>query len=163
MRFNLKRGGSAGLDDLEHMARRVYDLLGWHVELYVDSGKLDTLFDRLVRLPKVSIDHLGLSKRGLGAVLRLAARGVQIKATGFARVDFNVADALRNIVKANPDSLVFGTDLPGTRAPRPFQDSDIDLVADALGEELARKVFHDNAAAFYGLVPPRGTAGKPGM
>jgi hypothetical protein len=100
-------------------------------------------------LPKVSIDHLGLSKRGLPAILRLAAHGVQIKATGFARVDFNVAEALRNITKANPDSLVFGTDLPGTRAPRPFHDSDIDLVADALGEDLAGKVFHDNAVAFY--------------
>ena len=74
VRFNIKRGGSAGLDDLENMARRVYDLLGWHVELYIDSRKLDELFDRLIRLPKVSIDHLGLSKTGMRALLRLAVR-----------------------------------------------------------------------------------------
>ena len=82
-------------------------------------------------------------------LLRLAERGVQVKATGFGRVDFDVAQALRDIARANPASLVFGTDLPSTRAPRPFQESDIALVADALGETLAAKVFYENAVAFY--------------
>jgi len=44
---------------------------------------------------------------------------------------------------------MFGTDLPSTRAPVPFQDSDIDRVADALGGEAAQKVFSTNAIEFY--------------
>jgi predicted TIM-barrel fold metal-dependent hydrolase len=155
VRFNVKRGGSAGLGDLENMAMRIYDIAGWHVELYIDSSLLEGLFDTLVRLPKVSIDHLGLTRRGFGALLALAERGAQVKATGFGRVDFPVEDALRQIAKANPRSLAFGTDLPCTRAPRPFAPGDIDLVARALGEEQARKVFYDNAAAFYRLKKTR--------
>jgi predicted TIM-barrel fold metal-dependent hydrolase len=44
---------------------------------------------------------------------------------------------------------VFGTDLPSTRAERPFQPSDIDLMENVLGQELAQKAFWDNALALY--------------
>lgn len=149
VRFNIRRGGSAEVQDLARMAQRVYELARWHVELYVDSKDLSGFFGTLIKLPKVSIDHLGLSRAGMPTLLKLAERGVQVKATGFGRVDFDVAQALRDITRANPASLVFGTDLPSTRAPRPFQESDIALVADALGGALAQKVFYDNAVAFY--------------
>lgn len=97
----------------------------------------------------MSVDHLGLSKAGLPWLLRFVEQGGYVKATGFGRVDFDVAQAVQDITAANPAALTFGTDLPSTRAPRPFQPSDIDLVADALGEGLARRVFHDNAVALY--------------
>ena len=42
-----------------------------------------------------------------------------------------------------------GTDLPSTRAPRPFAEGDLLLVLEALGEETAKKVFYDNAVALY--------------
>jgi hypothetical protein len=42
-----------------------------------------------------------------------------------------------------------GTDLPGTRAPRPFTDADLDLLTETLGEDLAAAALHDNARAFY--------------
>src|ERR1039457_2518662 len=61
VRFNLKRGGSEEVKYLDGVARRVHELVGWHVELYVDSSELATLFDTLAALPAVSIDHLGLS------------------------------------------------------------------------------------------------------
>jgi hypothetical protein len=44
---------------------------------------------------------------------------------------------------------MFGTDLPSTRAPRPYCDEDFLLVAETLGDEAARAVFYDNAATFY--------------
>jgi predicted TIM-barrel fold metal-dependent hydrolase len=44
---------------------------------------------------------------------------------------------------------MFGSDLPSTRAPRPFRDSDIDLIVEALGSDAARRVLWDNALAFY--------------
>src|SRR5579864_5054221 len=37
VRFNARRGGSESLEHLEDLGRRVHDLAGWHVELYVDS------------------------------------------------------------------------------------------------------------------------------
>jgi predicted TIM-barrel fold metal-dependent hydrolase len=155
VRFNLKRGGSEDVRHLEAMARRVHELAGWHVELYVDSRELDGLFETLVSLPSVSIDHLGLAKDGFGTLLKLAERGVRVKATGFGRVDFAVTTALKEIYAANPQALMFGTDFPSTRAPRPYSDDDFLLVVDTLGEEAARAVFYDNAAKFYRLRPSK--------
>jgi predicted TIM-barrel fold metal-dependent hydrolase len=152
VRFNLKRGGSEDVRHLEAMARRVFDLAGWHVELYVDSRELEGLFETLVSLPSVSIDHLGLAKEGFGTLLKLAERGVRVKATGFGRVDFDVATALRELYAANPQALMFGTDLPSTRAPRPYTDKDFLLVVETLGAEAARAVFYDNAAEFYRVI-----------
>ncbi|WP_054991067.1 amidohydrolase family protein [Pseudomonas coronafaciens] len=151
LRFNLKRGGSEQLDQLEALALRVHERVGWHSELYIDSRELAEIEARLLRLPAISIDHLGLSAEGLSVVLRLAERGVRVKACGFGRVDFPVRDALRDIHAANPCALMFGTDLPSTRAPRPFQADDIELLTDALGENGARQALWENAANFYRL------------
>jgi len=151
VRFNLKRGGSESVEHLESFARRVHDLVGWHVELYVDSRELHELQALLMRLPAVSIDHLGLSKEGFPTLLRLMEKGVRVKATGFGRVDFPVGDALRAIHAANPHALMFGTDLPSTRAPRPFETRDIVLLVDVLGYKGAEKALWLNAVSFYRL------------
>ncbi len=151
VRFNLKRGGSEGIEKLEQFSRRVYEVVGWHTELYVDSKDLPDLHNILIQLPRVSIDHLGLSKAGLPNLLSLVEKGVFVKATGFGRVDFAVKSALREIAAINPDSLMFGTDLPSTRAPRPYSDDDYLTVIDALGEKLAQKVFYENGVKFYRL------------
>ena len=153
LRFNLQRGGSEGIEKLEHFSRRVYDVVGWHTELYVDSKNLPDLHNLLIHLPRVSIDHLGLSKEGLPNLLSLIEKGLFVKATGFGRVDFSVKSALQEITAINPDSLMFGTDLPSTRAPRPYSDDDYFTVIDALGEKLAQKVFYENGVNFYRLPP----------
>jgi predicted TIM-barrel fold metal-dependent hydrolase len=155
-RFNLRRGGSAAASDLESMAARFHELAGWHVELYVDAAEVGDLRRTLLDLPAVCIDHLGLSRAGLQDLLSLAERGVRVKATGFGRVDFPVEDALRDLHAANPEALMFGSDLPSTRAPRPFAESDIDRVGQALGDAGARKVLCDNALTFYRLPVRRG-------
>jgi predicted TIM-barrel fold metal-dependent hydrolase len=149
VRFNVKRGGSEDMRHLENFARRVHQLVGWHTELYVDSAELADLYETLVTLPAVSIDHLGLSKAGFPTLLKLAEKGVRVKATGFGRVDFDVRPALTDLYAANPRSLMFGTDLPSTRAPRPYQDDDYTLVLETLGEEKAANVFYNNAIEFY--------------
>ncbi|WP_019409458.1 amidohydrolase family protein [Pseudomonas psychrophila] len=151
LRFNLKRGGSEQLDQLESLAKRVFECVGWHSELYIDSRELAPLHDRLLRLPALSIDHLGLSREGLPSVLRLAERGVRIKACGFGRVDFAVPQALQDIHSANPYALMFGTDLPSTRAPIPFKDNDIKILIDALGEDEAENALWHNARDLYRL------------
>ena len=149
VRFNLKRGGSEEISYLSTMANRVHDLAGWHVELYVDSNELPELYDTLIELPAVSIDHLGLSKSGLKLLTKLAEKGVHIKASGFSRVDFNVSSALKELYTANPNVLMFGTDLPSTRAPHPYSDNDFMLVIDSLGSKDAENVFSKNALKFY--------------
>lgn len=151
VRFNLKRGGSEDVRHLEHIAHRVHELVGWHVELYVDSRELLELYDTLIMLPSVSIDHLGLSRDGFLTLLKLAEAGVRIKATGFGRIDFELSTALRTLHAANPNALMFGTDLPSTRAPRAYEDEDYVRVIDALGTDAARRVLSQNALDFYQL------------
>jgi len=149
VRFNLKRGGSEGLNSLDRFARRIHTLAGWHVELYADTRELDSIYALLISLPSVSIAHLGLSAAGFSTLLKLAENGVRVKATGFSRVDFDVPAALKKIYAVNSDALIFGTDLPSTRAPVPYSASDLELVAETLGEVNANKVFYENAVNFY--------------
>ena len=149
VRFNLYRGGSAGMEDLDRLARRVHDIAGWHAELYVDASTLGPVFETVAALPKASIDHLGMTQAGMPHLLKLAERGLKVKATGFGRTEVDVPAALRDLARANPDCLMFGSDLPSQRARRPFEPSDMVLIADTLGEAAARKAFWDNALAFY--------------
>jgi predicted TIM-barrel fold metal-dependent hydrolase len=155
VRFNLYRGGSESLDRLERLALRVYDLAGWHAELYVDSKELPDLEPRLAALPRVMIDHLGMTWDGYSVLLRLVERGVKVKATGFGRVRLDVSEALREIAAVDPGALIFGTDLPGTRAERPFEEADIDLILESLGEPLADRVLRENALDWYVRWEPR--------
>jgi predicted TIM-barrel fold metal-dependent hydrolase len=149
VRFNLARGGSADVADLENMAARVWALARWHVELYADAHDLTTMVDTLSRLPAVSIAHLGMSDEGLPTLVKLAEKGMMVKATGFGRMTLDPVKGIRAIVKANPDCLMFGTDLPSQRARRAFAASDIDLLRDNIDASLVRKVFFDNAVKFY--------------
>ena len=149
VRFNLYRGGSAGIEDLDRLARRTHDLANWHAELYVDASTLEPIFETIANLPKVSIDHLGMTPAGIPNLLKLAERGAKVKATGFGRTEVDVPSALRDLARANPGCLMFGSDLPSQRARRPFLPSDMDLIRETLGETLARKVFWENALEFY--------------
>jgi len=149
IRFNLKRGGSEDIRHLDTMARRVFETVGWHTELYADAKDLGELSETLVALPAISIDHLGLSAEGLPLLIEMARRGVKVKASGFGRVNFDVRSALIDLYAANPASLMFGTDLPSARAARPYSDRDFRLVIDTLGDEAAERVLHKNAVEFY--------------
>ena len=149
IRFNLLRGGSENVRHLEAMAKRVHEVAGWHTELYVDSTELSGLKAILDSLPALSIDHLGVSYAGFPDLLRLAETGAKVKASGFGRVDFDVAKALRDLYSANPASLMFGTDLPSTRAARPYSESDLQRLIDTLGDIGAQRVLYQNAVEFY--------------
>jgi predicted TIM-barrel fold metal-dependent hydrolase len=152
VRFNLYRGGSAGLDEIDQLARRVHAIAGWHSELYVDAADLPDLADTLRGLPQVTVDHLGMSDDTTGTLLGLVENGLVVKATGFGRMNVADPDALMAaIVQANPAGLIFGTDLPSTRARVPFQPGDLDRVAEAVGADHAEAVLSDNARRLYRL------------
>ncbi len=139
-RANFTRGTAPpGLLDL---ARRFDELAGWHLEVYADARELPPLPG--VRLV---IDHLGGPEAALPATLRLVEAGAKVKATRFGASDHDVPRTLRAIAAANPGALLFGTDLPGTRASRPFEPRDLELVLEIAGE---RAIF-TNAAETYRL------------
>jgi predicted TIM-barrel fold metal-dependent hydrolase len=140
-RVNLFRGGD--LDQLEQ-AERFAELCGWHLEVYLDGDDLPELAPRLAKVPRLVIDHLGMGN--LPEVLRLVGGGAYVKATGFGRVRYDdVAAALRAVADVNPAALLFGSDLPSTRAKRAFQDEDLQLVRDIAGP----RALYANAAAVY--------------
>lgn len=85
----------------------------------------------------------------MAPLLRLVEHGVKVKATGFGRVEADPAAVVAAVVDVDPTALMIGTDLPSTRARRPFADADFALVAETVGPELADAVFWDNAAALY--------------
>ncbi|GAA5102006.1 amidohydrolase family protein [Nocardia iowensis] len=149
LRFNLKRA-AADITGMTLQALRAHELVGWHVEVYIDGQMLASLQPVISKLPVFAVDHLGMSEEGLPYLLDLVDRGARVKATGFGRVAMNVADTLRRIHAVNPEALMFGTDLPGTRAGRPFRDSDVDLICDVVGTDMFA-VLEDNARAFYRL------------
>jgi hypothetical protein len=128
VRFNLRRGGALDVD----LALRVHELAGWHTEVY--ASDLPAHEDRLRVLPRLCVNHLGMNPEGLAAAVRL---GAMIKATPRFDGDLRAVD---------PDRLMFGTDLPGTRAPHRFQPADLERVRDVAPAALA-----DNARRWYRL------------
>jgi len=149
VRFNVFRGRIDSVDEIAALATRCHSVAGWHSEIYADAAALKPHVDKLSKLPQFSIDHLGMTEEGLPVLLDLVAAGWKVKATGFGRVKMDVPKVLEAVAKKSPNALVFGTDIPSTRAARPFQPSDIDLVEKVLGKDLAQKAFWDNPLALY--------------
>jgi predicted TIM-barrel fold metal-dependent hydrolase len=149
VRFNAFRGRVDSVDDIVALATRCHAVAGWHSEIYTDAAGLAPHVGKLSKLPQLCIDHLGMTEAGVPVLLDLVAAGCRVKATGFGRVKLDVPKTLEQVARKSPDALVFGTDIPSTRAERPFMPSDIDLVETVLGPELARKAFWDNPLALY--------------
>jgi predicted TIM-barrel fold metal-dependent hydrolase len=142
-RVNLHRGGDVAQLAL---APRLFELAGWHLEVYLDARDLPELAPRLAVAPRLVIDHLGMTQAGLPALLELVKDGAYVKASGFGRIDVDPYSALKAIATLNPAAAMFGSDLPGTRAPRPLRPEDIELVGEAAGE----RALYANALALYG-------------
>ena len=149
VRFNVFRGRIDSVDDIVALATRAHSIAGWHSEIYADAAALAPHVDKLSKLPQLCVDHLGMTEAGVPVLLDLVAAGCKVKATGFGRAKLDVPKTLEAIARKNPNALVFGTDIPSTRAARPFEAADIDLVERVLGRELAQKAFWDNPLALY--------------
>lgn len=149
LRFNIFRGRVDSVDDIVELATRAHRVGGWHAEIYADAAALRPHVAKLSKLPRIVIDHMGMTEEGLPVVLDLVDAGARIKATAFGRVTMDVPRALTRIAERSPDALMFGSDLPSTRARRAFEPQDIDLVRQVLGPRLADKAFWDNAIELY--------------
>ena len=149
VRFNVFRGRIDSVDDIVALATRAHSVAGWHSEIYADAAALAPHVDKLSKVPQLCVDHLGMTEAGVPVLLDLVAAGCKVKATGFGRAKLDVPKTLEAIARKNPSALVFGTDIPSTRAARPFEATDIDLVERVLGRELAQKAFWDNPLSLY--------------
>lgn len=149
VRFNVERGGSAKLDELQYFSARIDELVGWHTELYIDSNAIEELLPTLKKIKKVSIDHLGISKEGFPNLLKFVKAGGNVKASGFGRTDMDVVKAMKEIVAIRPDALMFGTDLPSTRVEKAFKKQDVDLIINNFDEEQAENILYNNAYNWY--------------
>lgn len=150
VRVNLYRGGSAILADLQDLAHRVHDLVGWHVEFYLDAADLPDLEPILTTLPQIVVDHLGMHDDPSGALLRLVERGAVVKASGLGRIEHRDPGALaRAILAVNPAGLIFGTDIPSTRAKVPYSHDDLDTILGWLDPTHIEAVAHLNARRLY--------------
>lgn len=149
LRFNIFRGRVDSVDDIVALATRANAVGGWHAEIYADAAALKPHVAKLSKLPQIVIDHMGMTEQGLPVILDLVDAGAKIKVTGFGRVNMNVPKALELISARNPNALMFGTDLPSTRAKRPFEAADIQLVRNILGPTLSEKTLWGNAVGLY--------------
>jgi predicted TIM-barrel fold metal-dependent hydrolase len=169
VRFNLARGVAPPIDEIRGMALHLHNLVRWHVEFYLNSDGLasPTVFDLLASLPCIVIDHVGLSAVGFPHLVRLleAAHGttrrVYVKLTGLSRwtgARDTLVAALTQLLRQFPTSLVFGSDIPSTRAPVPFGVDDVILLRDLCvsatstaeaAHALEQLIFGDNARGLY--------------
>jgi predicted TIM-barrel fold metal-dependent hydrolase len=149
VRFNLKRGDGDQVAHIESLSSYLFEKYGWHTELYIDSKELAGLRSVLKNIKKFSIDHLGLSNEGLPELYYWVEKGVKIKATGFGRIDFDPVPAMKKIYEINPKALMFGTDLPSTRARVPFSKKDLDLIKSNFDDEALNRILTQNALAWY--------------
>lgn len=126
----------------------------FHQGYLLDARTIDAeLSARIAVLPKVSIDHRGMHADGLPNLLHLVEQGVKVKTTGFGRASLDPAETIKAIVAVDSTALMVGTDLPATRARRPFEDADFNLIRDALGEAQVTDVFWKTRWSFTCVKP----------
>lgn len=153
IRYNLYRGFSYDLKELERFSFKVYEQCRWKTEFYVNAQLINKELKQIIlKLPKASIDHFGMKKVPIDYLKEFVASGVPIRTTGFGRVEYSrdeVSGLLENLYKENSEGLIFGTDLPSTRAKYRFSKDDVQLIIQTLGETKANKVLYENGIKWY--------------
>ncbi|WP_159649652.1 amidohydrolase family protein [Erysipelothrix aquatica] len=153
VRFNLYRGQTIDYQEVINFANKIYDAVKWKVEFYLDFSNVDQSFmEMITALPKASIDHMGLSYESLPTLKKLLSEDIAIRISGFGRIDYTndeIVLAIRELYEINEELLIFGSDIPSTRAKRPFMLRDVQMITDALGAEAANKVLFENGLKWY--------------
>lgn len=153
IRFNLFRGFDATLAEIKELSLRVYQLHGWKTEFYINLAETSKKLKQLILdLPAASIDHLGMTQVPFEELEDYLRKDIPIRLTGFGRIDYSreeAANLIRKIYDANPKCLVFGTDLPSTRARYRFSKQDVALIREVLTEEESDNVFYQNGYNWY--------------
>jgi predicted TIM-barrel fold metal-dependent hydrolase len=160
-RLNLMRGNE--LEALERIAARVNEF-GWHVQLHLPGSMIPEIAERLLKLPTdFVIDHFGrvdprhgVWQPAFQALLRLVDSGkCWVKLSAPYRMDgapyHKVAPFARELVKRNPERIVWGTDWPHPDVAVVPEDPGLlatmfDWVPDAAARH---RILVDNPAKLY--------------
>ncbi|MBM7608936.1 putative TIM-barrel fold metal-dependent hydrolase [Lysinibacillus composti] len=153
IRFNLYRGLSASPKEIKELSEKVNKLCNWKTELYLNLQTIDSELEKLIfTLPKVSIDHLGMHKCSIDQLKKIVNADIPIRLTGFGRIGYE-RDEVRELIpilyRENPSSLMFGSDLPSTRANYRFSSNDIELIKETVGKEAQDRIFFRNGEKWY--------------
>ncbi|WP_244670411.1 amidohydrolase family protein [Rhodoplanes elegans] len=145
--------------------------LGWHVDLYIEPDKVETLLPMLRKLPlRYVIDHMGdvkaaagIEQPGFKALVELLRSDEKcwMKVTCPERVAAagapfdDVVPFARKLVEAAPDRVLWGTDWPHPNVKFMPNDGDlVDLVPRyAPDPVLQRKLLVENPQTLYGFDP----------
>lgn len=162
-RINAMRAGD--LDAMERVAARVAGL-GWHLQLHVPAATLPQVAGRLLKLPTdFVIDHFGrvdarqgVEQAAFQSLLRLVDSGrCWVKLSGAYRIDLDgapyrkAAPFARELVKRNPERMVWGTDWPHPDVAVVPEDGPLlETLFEWLPDAAARdRVLVDNPAKLY--------------
>lgn len=153
IRFNLYRGLSASPKKVKELSERVYKLCNWKTEFYLNLQAVDKELEELIfALPKVSIDHLGMYRCSIDRLKKIVHADIPIRLTGFGRVEYE-RDEIKGLISIlyneNPRCLMFGSDLPSTRAKYRFSYKDIKLIKETVGREAQDRIFRKNGEDWY--------------
>jgi len=156
---------AADLDAMERVAARVADL-GWHLQLHVEGAVLPQIAGRLLELPtEFVVDHFGridarqgLEQPAFQALCRLLDSGrCWVKLSAPYRLDLDgapyrkVEPFARELVRRNPQRLVWGSDWPHPDVPVMPEDRDLlEVLLDWVPDEKVRdRILVDNPAQLY--------------
>jgi predicted TIM-barrel fold metal-dependent hydrolase len=160
-RLNLMRGNE--LEALERIAARVNEF-GWHVQLHLPGSMISEIAERLLKLlTEFVIDHFGrvdprhgVWQPAFQALLRLVDSGkCWVKLSAPYRIDAapyrDAALFAQELVKRNPERIVWGTDWPHPDVAVVPEDPGLlatmfDWVPDAAARH---RILVDNPAKLY--------------
>lgn len=173
IRLNLDNAGGmpVGLDEVPRLAERIRPL-GWHLEFLFAGDDIGELAPLLRRVPvPVSIGHFGYMSAAAGVDAPSFRALVELVRDGNTWVKLSAPNRLgagdlppwdevvpmaQQLIEANPDRMVWGSDWPH---PNKYGDqpNDADLLDQlerwAPDPDVRRRILVDNPAALYGFRP----------
>ncbi|MBN1959051.1 MAG: amidohydrolase family protein [Desulfuromonadales bacterium] len=166
VRINLLFEGGIGMSGVKKLTQKVAPL-GWHLQVLIDVSEFDEL-DTLGDLPvDVVFDHMGhmptakgLNDPGFVKMLKMLERGhAWVKLSGAYRISghnnlpYNdVVPFAQQIIKTNPENLVWATDWPhpSVNVPMPNDGDLLDLLLNwAPDEQTRNRILVDNPSRLY--------------
>lgn len=166
VRINMLFKGGVGISDVQMLTKKIAPL-GWHLQVLIDVSEFEGL-EILADLPvDVVFDHMGhmstekgLNNQGFIKMLKMLERGhAWVKMSGAYRMtgnsEFPYADVIpyaKEILKTNPERLVWATDWPHPfiNVPMPNDGDLLNLLAEWIPDtEIRNRILVDNPAKLY--------------
>ena len=169
VRINLLFKSGSEVSDVRRLADKV-SVFGWHLQMLIDVSEFSDLRETLGALPvDLVFDHMGHMPTSLGTqhhgfqdMLAMLADGrAWVKASGAYRITSSpelpysdVAPFAREIIRANPERVLWASDWPHPyiTVPMPNDGALLDLLDDWSPDAATRdRILVDNPAKLYGF------------